>query len=585
MENLLDYEIVVPEGTMYLGEFMKDLPDNCIFNKLVVGGGGTTVALTCDYNYVICVPFVSLIENKLAQHDNIFGVYKGVSMKDFKNYLNSDVPFKKIMVTYDSLPRLSKYINPSDYKLLVDEYHLLFNSYSFRKNAVRELLKTYKDYKSFCFMTATLLEREFLLKEVQDLPIVTAKWSSIQEVTVTSIKCDNDVIHTVTNLVNEYLNGEKSGNCYLFVNSVEFIKSLVKSCNLTDDNARAIWSANNKSQTGLTRGTPFSTAKKINLLTSTVFEGCDFQDEDAHIYIISDGKKAHTMIDISTSFQQIANRIRNSKYKDNITHIYQNTRYAVNIYYDEYKEKAVQEYTKNQNVVKQFPELTKDMQETWIRILTALEKAEHYDQYLVTNGDTIECDENTLKVDLYNFKVIKSIYKIRINLENEYRNQGYIVNSETSNANNVVIVNPKDSFKDIVLECQKGNPNTLMYHSKRYPYLLEAITKLGYEGIADCKYDTSNIKRKLINIVPMSDKSKIAACLKTSSYIYEGSFITAKQLNALFQKIYKDLNINEKTKTFEIDKYYYTKNTTKGVKINDKWTTVKGYTIIKEKHI
>ena len=35
---------------------LEDLPHNCIFNKVVTGCGGTTIALKNGENYVIAVP-------------------------------------------------------------------------------------------------------------------------------------------------------------------------------------------------------------------------------------------------------------------------------------------------------------------------------------------------------------------------------------------------------------------------------------------------------------------------------------------------------------------------------------------------
>lgn len=40
---------------------MYDLPKNCIFNKVITGCGGTTVALFNYINYVIAVPTTELI--------------------------------------------------------------------------------------------------------------------------------------------------------------------------------------------------------------------------------------------------------------------------------------------------------------------------------------------------------------------------------------------------------------------------------------------------------------------------------------------------------------------------------------------
>ena len=63
--------INIPENVKYLSEYIKDLPDNCILSKGKVGAGGTSIAINNNVNYVIAVPFVSLIENKMQQHDNI----------------------------------------------------------------------------------------------------------------------------------------------------------------------------------------------------------------------------------------------------------------------------------------------------------------------------------------------------------------------------------------------------------------------------------------------------------------------------------------------------------------------------------
>ena len=35
---------------------LEDLPHNCIFNKVITGCGGTTIAITNSENYVIAVP-------------------------------------------------------------------------------------------------------------------------------------------------------------------------------------------------------------------------------------------------------------------------------------------------------------------------------------------------------------------------------------------------------------------------------------------------------------------------------------------------------------------------------------------------
>ncbi len=64
--------INIEAGVKYLSDSknFKGLPTNCLFLKGVVGSGGTHSALTAEEPYVICVPFQSLIENKVNQQNS-----------------------------------------------------------------------------------------------------------------------------------------------------------------------------------------------------------------------------------------------------------------------------------------------------------------------------------------------------------------------------------------------------------------------------------------------------------------------------------------------------------------------------------
>ena len=48
---------------------LRDLPHNCIFNKVVTGCGGTTVVVSNSEDYVIAVPTTELIINKTGRTD------------------------------------------------------------------------------------------------------------------------------------------------------------------------------------------------------------------------------------------------------------------------------------------------------------------------------------------------------------------------------------------------------------------------------------------------------------------------------------------------------------------------------------
>ena len=91
---------------------LEDLPHNCIFNKVITGCGGTTIAITNSENYVIAVPTKELIVNKIGkaeagESDNknlfgLFGEFTNSLKSKLKKYLKKD-GVKKIICTYDKL--------------------------------------------------------------------------------------------------------------------------------------------------------------------------------------------------------------------------------------------------------------------------------------------------------------------------------------------------------------------------------------------------------------------------------------------------------------------------------------------------
>ena len=54
--------------------------------------------------------------------------------------------------------------------LCVDEWHTLFNQYSFRNKAIRNLLAIAKDFGRVTYMSATPIERAYWLEELMDMP-------------------------------------------------------------------------------------------------------------------------------------------------------------------------------------------------------------------------------------------------------------------------------------------------------------------------------------------------------------------------------------------------------------------------------
>jgi len=167
--------IQAPETATYLSEFMTELPLNCLLDKGKTGCGGTTIAIENEIDTIIAMPYVNVIKNKQAQHENLLGIYQGVSEAEITDYLDTH-QIKKIAVTYDKLEFLIELLqrlgfNPyKNFFLLVDEWHILFNSYAFRNEAVKKVLKHSQIFDCVTYMTATPIEEEFILDELKDLP-------------------------------------------------------------------------------------------------------------------------------------------------------------------------------------------------------------------------------------------------------------------------------------------------------------------------------------------------------------------------------------------------------------------------------
>ena len=580
--------INVKSGITYLSEVINELPKNCLFDKGATGCGGTTLAIESNEDYVICVPFVSLVNNKVSQHKNLFAVKEGVTKTAITKYINNAEPIK-IIVTYDSLHKVVEALGNrvNSVNLLVDEMHLLFTQYTFRKEAVKSVLDLYKSFGSYCFMTATVIKDKYLLKELKDMPKVVCEWENIIETSVTSVKCEN-VEATVVNMINQVKNIHTNENFYFFVNSIEFINEVVKATGINDDNARMICSQNNVRDKKLKISDTLSEPKKINFITSTAFEGADLYDENGRIIIISDGTKAHTLTDISTSLLQIAGRIRNSQYNGKIMHLFSKTRYT-DITVEEHQERSESE-------IKDANRLVKEMTE----FVASKAKGDGFNnQYIFKNEITglFEFDENAVLIDMWNFEINHGVYSFRNRLNEEYKAKGLNIIEcdsfdEKVKAIRDVTADTKDfKFSDYVktikeLSSKDGSDFDIYLSTlkeaafTKYTFLKEAIEKVGFGKMGTLKYNQRAIKAELINQSDFNESSKVVKISKLLN-IKSGEFISSAELKDKINSIYSSLDIKKSAKAGDITEWFEVKETVRKIEKR----SVKGYSIIRSKVI
>jgi hypothetical protein len=558
----------------YLSNFMNELPVNCLFDKGKTGCGGTTIAIENDLDTIIAMPYVNVIKNKTHQHINLFGVYQGVTDAEILDYLQKN-KIKKIAVTYDRLEYVINLLEQNGYKpyqrfyLLVDEWHILFNSYAFRNEAVKNVLFHSCKFNKVTYMTATPIENEFILEELKDFPIVEVEWPDTINVNIKPIITTRPV-NEVCRLINNVLTGKLLGNLHFFVNSVDFIADAIKKANLQPDQVRIICSNNTSPGKGRKSNqkklgdyfkiaTTTDTLKPINFYTSTCFEGCDIYDENGRTYIVSDKKKSHTLLDISTLVIQICGRIRDSHYMNEITHIFSETRYNQFVSYDEFKLHSESQIKITKDWITDVNNMNKASRATTIHLIEKNNKAGLNEMYVHKKEDILCFDENLIKLDIVNFKITHHLYSARITLKEEYQKYGFnVLDEEVKIYTDKLAANTsaKISFKQLFDEYSNlkmevplfylGNINeriSLIEQAK--PTIKEAYEILGVEKVRQLKYNVSNIKRALVKSrVNLSIDSKIIRCLSEAG-IKEGSTLTAKKCKIILQDIYTSLNIKE----------------------------------------
>lgn len=304
---------------------MEDLPHDCIFNKVVTGCGGTTVALQNDEDYVIAVPTTELIINKIGRPDagvglvrfndetsrpvyGLHGKYAPYMERDILDYVSSNET-RKIICTYDKLPKLCEIINPKKFRLLVDEYHRLLKDYSYRERAIDGVLNNFRRFKSFCFMSATPIQPLFKPSCLEDVDDVIAEWEHKEKLKVKLLQT-NKPYTMAANIINRYqtngyvtVNGIKSHEAYFFINSVTDILAIIEHCHLGNDEVRIICAKNDENEKklkGYIISNSLSDSKRFNFITSKSFEGADYYSDTGICYVVSRASNKHTLASIDS---------------------------------------------------------------------------------------------------------------------------------------------------------------------------------------------------------------------------------------------------------------------------------------------
>lgn len=585
---------------------LSDLPYNCLFNKKITGCGGTTIALFNDENYVIVVPTTELIVNKTNRSDagistitnydgkqqtviGLFGTFSYYLKRQLKEYLATEGT-KKIICTYDKVNALTKLLDPSKFRILIDEYQILLKGYSYRKSAINGVLNNFRLYKSHCFMSATPINPDFKPSALDGIEEVVAEWNETDTLRVVLDETKYP-FQKAANIINAFkndgfkmaLNGSITNELFFFINSVSDIASILNYCELKDEEVKIVCADKEENQrrlVGYTISNSRAENKPVTFITSKSFEGADYFSETGASFVVSNSSKQQTLLDISTDIYQIAGRIRteSNPNRNTLIHIFNTTGKGslnLNISYQE----MVDLVNKRINGAKKL-----------INIANMDEEASEAD---IFNDDYIVKDENgkyylndtLIKLELFNYSINQEIYKNGISITKAYNKNNVEVFEAPEDdiiKNELTKVGTKITFKEAFLKYAeiKGNKFDMTdtsYLEKVQPLIVKAYAELGEKTVRELKYIKKNVEAALLNIdKSKSDNNKVAQLLKDE---IRTGFITIRDINNIFSRIYDRLGITNTVKATNIEKYYECKQTSRridGVK-------VKGYDIYRSK--
>lgn len=416
--------VVVPDSVRYLSDFIDVLPSHKLINKGITGCGGTTLELKAKRNSLLLFPTIELVRSKTnPEYLPVDGDVDIYAIRQYVAKRLSNNQFIKIIGTYDSLPKIMQAVpGCTEYFLLIDEYHLLFNDYSFRSRAILNILINFRKFDDWAFLTATPLNETFTLKELEDIDQITYQWPQATKVDI-KIKDTAYIQRELVRIITSY----PERNIHVFLNSVSTIRNIIKK--LGTDDFRVVCSSKQRGK--IRHCVPITEpVRKLNFYTSCSFEGCDIYDEKGMTVILSDTSLSTTILDISTKIRQVCGRIRNSKYKDECILVL-NTRHHryANVSKNQFDDFSAKMEAKGKDRINLLTGCSEMSFCTEVE-LYGQNRIGYNNIYVNFFNSHFFYDENLKKIDLYNYMLVSEIYNSTLTVITEYRRHNFNVSDE-----------------------------------------------------------------------------------------------------------------------------------------------------------
>lgn len=543
-----------------------------IVDKKITGCGISSAALENQDPLVLVVPTVALIKNKVAQYPNsrrtedIFGLYADISIKELTTYL-AETKVPKVMVTYDSFHKLINLIN-KDYHIVVDEFSDLLDAYSYRNKAVNKLLANLLEFDKVSFVSATPIDKEFLPNQLKELPYTELIWDNTEKVKVEPYQTTKP-IYAVLNIINRYkqdslvINDIKSESAYFYVNSVTMIKDILDKADLLNSEVRIICSDNKENQKKLGHydiSTSEHPEKKYNFITSCSFKGVDLYSDSGLAIVVSNNKNKHTLVSIDTDIYQIAGRIRteHNPFRNYLIHIFNEN--PLNVSQEDFDVIVKSKTRTTNNWLSGFNKVNDEEKEALIKSLDISESYLNIDEQ-----GKVYFDELLVLLEKRIFKDIIQVYQSGLNINAFYQDSDKF---ELTSKKSIKLqyVATKNFRK--TCEWLEAGEIDVAQASISFPIIKEALEILQIKDFKKFQYNLTKIRNEINN-------SKYTDILnKEIEKLFEkNTFYSAKDVKIKLENLYKELGLNKKAKSSEIENVLNIKSTTKS--FNNK--NIRGY--------
>ena len=212
---------------------------------------------------------------------------------------------------------------------------------------------------------------------------------------------------------------KKVEQLFIFLNSVTTIKQVIDTLELEEDEVKICCAKRQRNRLILgqfKQESAISPNKRINFFTKKSFQGCNLFSNNGLIIVASDVHRTQTLVDISTTLEQISGRLREN---DEYHNIFRNT--------------MVHIFSTNNSILTQeeFDEVMRGKEDAAVRLLSLQKKADEKELSALIKRVNIENDilsieegrlvRNELKKKAFIRKQkIREAYKDGINLRAAY---------------------------------------------------------------------------------------------------------------------------------------------------------------------